>query len=88
MTFQKSFAKYQKYFTKTQFYFRSGHVYDYMLYNDSLSKINAPYYSHQLQNSANFRYYFNNTISLDAGADYVMEYAKVAQYMGIKWHRC
>lgn len=84
----KSFAKYQKYFTKAQFYFRSGHVYDYMLYNDSLSKINAPYYSHQLQNSANFRYYFNNAISLDAGADYVMEYAKVAQYMGIKYrHR-
>lgn len=84
----KSFAKYQKYFTKSQFYFRTGHVYDYMLYNDSLNKIYSPYYSHQFQNSANYRYYFNNSISLDAGVDYMMDYAKVEQYSIVKFrHR-
>ncbi|MBP6660458.1 MAG: TonB-dependent receptor plug domain-containing protein, partial [Chitinophagales bacterium] len=51
----KVFIKYQKILKHSQFYFRSGYVYDYMLYNDSVNKINAPYFIHQSQNSANYR---------------------------------
>ena len=54
----KSFVKYQKIFTQSQFYIRSGYVYDYMLYHDSINKIYAPYYTHQSQNSANYRHFF------------------------------
>lgn len=79
----KSFVKYQRIFSKGQFYLRSGHVYDYMLYNDSINKINSPYYSHQWQNSANYRHYFKHNISLDAGVDYNLEYAKVNDYAAI-----
>ncbi len=76
----KSFVKYQKIFSKAQFYFRSGYVYDYMLYEDSLNKINAPYYVHQSQNSANYRHFFKHNITLDAGVDYNIEVAKAEEY--------
>ena len=76
----KSFVKYQKIFTQSQFYIRSGYVYDYMLYHDSINKIYAPYYTHQSQNSANYRHFFKHQIVLDAGMDYNVEIAKVEEY--------
>ena len=76
----KSFLKYQKVFTNAQFYFRSGYVYDYMQYDDSASLIASNYKTHQWQNSANYRYYFKHAITLDAGIDYIMEYAKTVAY--------
>lgn len=84
----KSFIKYQKMFKQSQFYFRSGFVYDYMLYCDSINKINAPYLIHQSQNSANYRHFFKHNIVLDAGLDYSIEIAKVDEYNGkIMRHR-
>ena len=77
----KVFIKYQKVFKQSQFYFRSGYVYDYILYNDSISKIYAPYYTHQSQNSANYRHFFKHQIVLDAGLDYNIEFAKVEEYV-------
>lgn len=76
----KIFVKYQKVFKQSQFYFRSGYVYDYILYNDSINKIYAPYYTHQSQNSANYRHFFKHQIVLDAGVDYNVEIAKVEEY--------
>jgi vitamin B12 transporter len=76
----KSFIKYQKIFTQSQFYIRSGYVYDYMLYHDSINKIYAPYYTHQSQNSANYRHFFKHQIVLDVGMDYNVEIAKVEEY--------
>lgn len=76
----KSFIKYQKLFKQSQFYVRTGYVYDYMLYHDSINKIYAPYYTHQSQNSANYRHFFKHQIVLDAGVDYNMEMAKVEEY--------
>ena len=78
----KSFVKYQKIFSNGQFYFRAGHVYDYMLYNDSINKIDAPYYTHQSQNSINYRHFFKHKIVLDAGLDYNIDIAKVEEYKG------
>jgi iron complex outermembrane receptor protein len=51
-----------------------------MLYNDSLSNINAPYYVHQSQNSANYRHFFKHAIVLDVGLDYNIEIAKAEEY--------
>lgn len=76
----KSFIRYQKIFSNAQLYFRSGYVYDYMYYNDEATNIKSPYYSHQLQNSANYRHYFKHSVSLDAGLDYILEKAKVTSY--------
>jgi hypothetical protein len=76
----KVFIKYQKILKHSQFYFRSGYVYDYMLYNDSVNKINAPYFIHQSQNSANYRHFFKYQIVLDVGIDYNAEIAKVEEY--------
>ena len=76
----KVFIKYQKILKRSQFYFRSGYVYDYMLYNDSVNKINAPYFIHQSQNSANYRHFFKYQIVLDVGIDYNAEIAKVEEY--------
>lgn len=76
----KQFIKYKKTFSNAQFYVRSGYIYDYLLYNDSVNNINAPYYLHQWQNSINYRHYFKHHISVDAGIDYILEYAKVTNY--------
>ncbi|HUM53373.1 MAG TPA: TonB-dependent receptor [Chitinophagales bacterium] len=76
----KVFVKYQMLFKHSQFYFRSGYIYDYMLYNDSINKINAPYFIHQSQNSANYRHFFKYQIVLDVGIDYNAEIAKVEEY--------
>ncbi|MFN8284110.1 MAG: TonB-dependent receptor [Chitinophagales bacterium] len=76
----KVFAKYQRIFSQSQFYFRVGYIYDYILYHDSLNKIYAPYFSHQIQNSANYRYYFKHAVVVDAGIDYNINIAKVEEY--------
>jgi vitamin B12 transporter len=76
----KSYVKYQKVFNQSQFYIRSGYVYDYMLYDDSLSRISAPYYVHQLQQSANYRHFLKHGFVLDAGLDYHVDLADVQTY--------
>lgn len=76
----KTFFQYQKIFSNAQLYVRSGYVYDFMFYNDSLSNIKTAYYTHQLQNSINYRHYFKHSITLDGGLDYTMEYAKTVAY--------
>jgi iron complex outermembrane receptor protein len=76
----KSFMRYQKIFSNAQLYFRTGHVYDYLYYNDEASNIKAPYFAHQLQNSLNYRHYFKHSITMDAGLDYIWENAKVTAY--------
>lgn len=76
----KTFVKYGKVFNHSQFYFRTGYLYDYILYHDSINKIYAPYFTHQLQNSINYRHFFKHRIVLDAGLDYNAEFAKVEEY--------
>lgn len=76
----KSFIKYQKVFQSSQFYIRSGYVYDYMLYEDSINRINAPYYSHIIQNSINYRHFLKYGLVVDAGVDYFVDVAKVEEY--------
>ncbi len=77
----KSYVKYQKIFRSSQLYIRSGYIYDYMLYHDSIQKIYAPYYMHGLQNSINYRHFFKHGVVMDAGVDYNLTVARVTEYM-------
>ncbi|MBK9329303.1 MAG: TonB-dependent receptor [Sphingobacteriales bacterium] len=79
----KSYMKYQKVFRSSQMYVRSGYIYDYMLYHDSIRKIYAPYSVHQLQNSVNYRHFFKRGVVLDAGMDYNLDIARVTEYQRI-----
>ncbi|MFN8238034.1 MAG: TonB-dependent receptor plug domain-containing protein [Chitinophagales bacterium] len=76
----KSYAKYQKLFRSSQLYVRSGYIYDYMLYHDSIQRIYAPYYMHGLQNSINYRHFFKCGVVMDAGTDYTLNLARVTEY--------
>lgn len=76
----KSYVKYQKLFRSSQLYVRSGYIYDYMLYHDSIQRIYAPYYMHGFQNSINYRHFFKCGVVMDAGTDYNLNLARVTEY--------
>ncbi len=76
----KSYFNYQKKWNTSQFYVRSGYIYDYLLYNDSVNKIIEPYYIHQFQNSINYRKQCKHQVIVDAGFDYQLQTANVTAY--------